>query len=115
MAAEPSVNHKLMVSREGLEVMAEAVKALTLREERFQRLSDVITTALETVEPKTAALPKGFGEDPPLGGPIPINLRLAKPLNDELDVFRASLCQRAGDHCGVRETVIYCSMQIAKG
>lgn len=113
MAAEPSVNHKLMVSREGLEIMTEAVKVLTLREERFQRLSDVIASALETVEPKKAALPKDFGKDPPLGGPIPINLRLTKRLNKELDMFRASLCERDLDHCGVREAVIYCAMQIA--
>lgn len=114
MAAAPNVNHKLMVSKEGLAIMAEAVRVLTLRKERFQRLSDLIAAALVSVDPSMAGLPDGFGEDPPLDGPIRINLRLSKPLNDELDAFRHALCERAGDPCGVREAVIFCAMQVAK-
>lgn len=114
MAAEQTVNHKLMVSRDSLAIMAEAIRSLTLEKERFQRLKHVVVLALETLDPHNSPLPEAFTHEPKLDGGIPINLRLTKRQNDQLDEFRSVLSKRIGDHCGVREAVIYCATQIAK-
>ncbi|MEM6409955.1 MAG: hypothetical protein AAF683_00300 [Pseudomonadota bacterium] len=114
MSAEAAVVHRLMVSSEALEIMAEAIKVLTLQKGSFQRLKDVITEALDTIDPSNTEMPFTFEQAVPLDGGIPIHLRLSKDRNDRLDVFRNKLCGRIGDHCGVRETVIFCAMKIAK-
>lgn len=114
MPAKAAVVHKLMISREALEIMAEAIKVLTLRQERFQRLKDVVAEAIGTIDPNSLHVPPTFMEHAPLEGAIPIHLRLSKELNSELDQVRNVLCEQLGDHCGVRETVVFCAMMIAK-
>lgn len=107
------VVHELLVNRQGLMIVAEAIKILTIEKEKFQRLKDVIVEAMNSPTIPSANPPDTFIQQLPIDGNIRMYLRLNRQQNAALDALRIKLCSRVGEHCGVRETVVFCAMAIA--
>jgi hypothetical protein len=113
VADSGEVVHELLVNRQGLIIVAEAIKVLTIEREKFQRLKDVIIEAMNTMTVPSGSLPETFMQQLPIDGNVRMYLRLNKQQNATLDALRNDLCARLGDHCGVRETVVFCAMAVA--
>lgn len=114
MANEKEVVHELMVSKDALAIIADAIKCMTIEKLKFQRLKDVITEAMKAPDLSNRELIEAFNRHRPCDGRVRIYLRLNGDLNAQFDSLKTRLGELAGDPCGVREAVIYCALAMSQ-
>lgn len=114
MSTDQTVVHELLVSEEAFSVIAEAIRILSVKTLKFQKLRDVVAYCLETIPTFSAEAAQLYVEDMPFDGRVRIYLRLDNESNGRLDQLRNELCSRIGDHCGVREAVVFSAFAICR-
>lgn len=114
MADDRTVVHELMIDALSFATIAEGIRTLSVERLKFQRLKDVVIESVNHPPQPTAKQIELFKNQLPLDGRVRIFLRLPTDLNARLDRLKSDLCDRLGDNCGVRETLVFCAMVIAQ-
>ena len=114
MSTDQTVVHELLVSEEAFAIIAEAIRVLSIETLKYQKLRDVVTHCLERLPAFTDEAAALYEEHLPFDGRVRIYLRLDQPSNLKFDRLRIALCERIGDHCGVREAVIFCAFAVSR-
>ena len=114
MSGDGEVVHELMMGEQAFAIIADAIRTLTIKRLKFQRLKDVIIEAINKPPQFSSEQVELYKAQFPLDGHVRIYLRLSGPLNAKLDAIKTELAKQIGDSCGVRETVIFCALAIAQ-
>ena len=114
MSTDQTVVHELLVSEDAFAIIAEAIRVLSIKTLKFQKLRDVVTHCLERLPTFTDEAASLYEEHFPFDGRVRIYLRLDQASNLKFEALRTALCERIGDHCGVREAVIFCAYAVSR-
>lgn len=114
MSTDQTVVHELLVSEEAFSVIAEAIRILSVKTLKFQKLRDVVKHCLDSNPTFSSDAASLYVEDMPFDGRVRIYLRLDHQANGRLEQLRSDLCERIGDHCGVREAVVFSAFAICR-
>jgi len=114
MPRESTVVHELMLSNQAFVLLADAIRELSLRKGKLQRLKDVVAEGLRLSQSTNEVSAAALKAYEPCDGAIRVYLRLTTRTNAELDRIKNDLNTRAENQFGVRETLVFLCLAICE-
>lgn len=112
MTRASTVVHEVMLSNQAFELLADAIRELSLRKGKLQRLKDVVTEGLRLYSAVGGRGAAALKEYEPIDGTIRVFLRLTTTTNGELDHVKNDLNKHTDNQIGVRETLVFLCLAV---